>query len=105
MVRITVRTVRGRYSTRTVLRNGAPAWYRNGCIVRYRTVPYRTGVHGLAGEHYEAGTRTGTVLYCIVLYFSFFVSLCVSDLSNVTKYCTSVGTVRGPLRVTSRTVL
>ena len=86
MVRITVRTVRGRYSTRTVLRNGAPAWCRNGCIVRYSTVPYRTGVPGLAGEHYEAGTRTGTVLYCTVL--SFFVSLCVSDLSNVTKYGT-----------------
>ena len=35
---------------------------------------------------YEACTRTRTVPYCTVLYFSFIVSLYVSDLCNVTKY-------------------
>ena len=39
--------------------------------------------------NYEACTRTRTVPYCTVLYFSFIVSLYVSDLCNVTKYCTS----------------
>ena len=34
---------------------------------------------------YEACTRTRTVPYCTVLYFSFIVSLYVSDLCNVTK--------------------
>ena len=47
---------------------------------------------------YEACTRTRTVPYCTVLYFSFIVSLYVSDLCNVTvvallyEYRPAVGT-------------
>ena len=56
--------------------------------VSYGTVPYRTGVHGLAGEHYEAGTRTGTVLYCTVLFlFCFFVRFRFIQCDKVLYFC------------------